>query len=325
MSTTGGAQGDVQLSADILTPPRVPAQVVDAASPEVRGGAPRALGYEGSALPHAACLVNFGQRKTDNLKKRCKSISNTGKHFQFKRGNRAATQKTSLASTSSASTKPHTTTPFTNLGVSRTLSSGHVKFSRPSSPRAITSSTHSLSPTQLPGAGGRRCLPGRAPPCSLVEANQLQPASQDAIGTPAAGLAEALATAKQITWRGQSELPQMPWPQARQGLVLVIDLWSGIGGLLIALLALGVRCIAVSAESQGNLWPAVQKHFPHLVHVDSVEALKGEAFLPVLKRRQFSAVLIGGGRLVKATAASTSTAEVCKTYAPNNHNTFIVL
>ena len=119
-----------------------------------------------------------------------------------------------------------------------------------------------------------------APPCSLVEANQLRPDSQNVIGTPAAGLAEALATAKQITWRGQSELPQMPWPQARQGLVLVIDLWSGIGGLLIALLALGVRCIAVSAESQHCLLPTVQKHFPHVVHADSVEALMGRGLPP---------------------------------------------
>ena len=120
-------------------------------------------------------------------------------------------------------------------------------------------------------------------------------------------------------------MPQMPWPQARQGLVLVIDLWSGIGGLLIALLALGVRCIAVSAESQSCLLPAVQKHFPHVVHANSVEALRGVDFLPVLRRRQFSAILVGGGRLVKATAASTSAAEVCRTYVPNNHNIFIEL
>ena len=45
-------------------------------------------------------------------------------------------------------------------------------------------------------------FPGGTQPCSLVEANQLQPIGQDAIGTSAAGLADALATAKQVTWMG---------------------------------------------------------------------------------------------------------------------------
>ena len=61
-------------------------------------------------------------------------------------------------------------------------------------------------------------------------------------------VASALQAAKQVTWRGQGELPQLPWPQPHQGLVLVVDLWAGISGLLVALLALGVRCIALAAE-----------------------------------------------------------------------------
>ena len=130
--------------------------------------------------------------------------------------------------------------------------------------------------------------------CNLVEVRQLQPTAQEEIGnTP---LADALCTAKQVTWRGQSELPQMPWPQARPGLVLVVDLWSGISGLLVALLALGVRCIAVAAEQQRDLWPAVQKSFPHLVHVGEVEALMGDRFP---SSPQEAAVLshLGRGRL----------------------------
>ena len=111
----------------------------------------------------------------------------------------------------------------------------------------------------------------------------------------ASALAQQLYAAKQVTWRGQSELPQLPWPQPRQGLVLVVDMWSGIGGLLVALLALGVRCIAVSAEQDPAILPAVKQHFPHAVHVTSVEDLQGEDFLPVLQRRSFSAVLLGGG------------------------------
>ena len=108
-------------------------------------------------------------------------------------------------------------------------------------------------------------------------------------------VASALQAAKQVTWRGQGELPQMPWSQPHQGLVLVIDLWSGIGGLLVALLALGIRCIALSAEQSDTLRSSVHAHFPHVVHVRSVEELSGEMLRPVLRRRAFSAILIGGG------------------------------
>ena len=111
----------------------------------------------------------------------------------------------------------------------------------------------------------------------------------------ASALAHRMLAAKQVTWRGQSELPQMPWPMPRPGLVLVVDMWSGIGGLLVALLALGVRCIAVSAEQDATILPSVQQHFPHVVHTETVESLKGEDFLPVLRRREFSAILLGGG------------------------------
>ena len=93
----------------------------------------------------------------------------------------------------------------------------------------------------------------------------------------------------------------MPWHQPIHGLVLVVDLWSGIGGLLVALLALGVRCIALAAEQQENLQATVKMHFPHVVHATSVEDLKAEIFLPVLHRRKFSAIIIGGDHHAKET------------------------
>ena len=66
--------------------------------------------------------------------------------------------------------------------------------------------------------------------------------------TTTSTIAQRLFAAKPLTWRGQGELPQFPWPQPYQGLVPVIDMWSGIGGLLVALLALGIRCVALSAD-----------------------------------------------------------------------------
>ena len=63
----------------------------------------------------------------------------------------------------------------------------------------------------------------------------------------------------------------------------------------MALLALGIRCIAISAEQDARILPSFQQHFPHAIHVQTVEELKGADFIPVLQRRPFTAILLGGG------------------------------
>ena len=108
-----------------------------------------------------------------------------------------------------------------------------------SSPRATTSTFTSPYTQQLATEGKAACsLPG-AQPSSNVRGEGLR--RQGAVVQPwvcgTHALAEALQAAKQVTWRGQGELPQLPWRQPAQGLVLVVDLWSGVGGLLVALLA----------------------------------------------------------------------------------------
>ena len=112
---------------------------------------------------------------------------------------------------------------------------------------------------------------------------------------PPSALAALLYGAKPIAWRGRSELPQFPWPHDQQGLYLVLDLWSGLGGLLVGLLALGIRCIAVSAEQDTTLHAAASSSFPNLVIVKKVEDLRGQDFRQVLERRNFVGIIIGGG------------------------------
>ena len=75
----------------------------------------------------------------------------------------------------------------------------------------------------------------------------------------------------------------------------MIDLWSGLGGTLIALLALGIRCIALSAEMDINLHQALASAFPNLVMISKVEDISAEHFAAVIKRRDFSSILVGGG------------------------------
>ena len=52
-------------------------------------------------------------------------------------------------------------------------------------------------------------------------------------------LAERLAAAKHARWVGDTELTQLQWTSPVRGLVVVIDLWSGHGGTILSLLAIG--------------------------------------------------------------------------------------
>ena len=104
-----------------------------------------------------------------------------------------------------------------------------------------------------------------------------------------------LAAAKPAVWRARGELVHLPWKSPTTGLILVIDMWSGIGGLLVALLSLGLRCIVISAEQEDSLHAALTTCFLNVVVVQKVEHLQGHLFEEVLRRRNFQAILMGGG------------------------------
>ena len=54
--------------------------------------------------------------------------------------------------------------------------------------------------------------------------------------------------ARPIGWSGRGELLQLPWKLPIAGTVLCIDMWAGFSGTILALLALGVRIIAIALE-----------------------------------------------------------------------------
>ena len=71
-------------------------------------------------------------------------------------------------------------------------------------------------------------------------------------------IAERLAAAKPVTWKGRGELPQFSFgKQLTPGLLLVLDFWSGLAGTVISLLSLGVRVVVLSCESEPHLREAV--------------------------------------------------------------------
>lgn len=106
---------------------------------------------------------------------------------------------------------------------------------------------------------------------------------------------KSLAAAKPVSWHGKGDVLQAPWVPTLRGKWLVIDLWSGIGGLCLALLSLGVTFWALSAECDEEAVQVAKANFPNAVHIDAVEAIDESTLQPFFQRRDVRGVLIGGG------------------------------
>ena len=103
-----------------------------------------------------------------------------------------------------------------------------------------------------------------------------------------------LQCAKHLAWLGRGDLLQVPWCKRFQGLVVVINLWSGFGGALFALLAAGNRVIAFTSERSDDGTEALLCAFPAAVHLRRVEDIHVEMLQPLLRRRSVSVILVGG-------------------------------
>ena len=109
-------------------------------------------------------------------------------------------------------------------------------------------------------------------------------------------LGRELELAKAVVWTGAGELIQLPWHTGIHSTVLCVDMWSGFGGTIMALLALGVRVIAVALETDKSCIEVASKNLQNLVHGGNVEDFDVHSLLPLLvKRNNSSCILIGGG------------------------------
>ena len=101
-------------------------------------------------------------------------------------------------------------------------------------------------------------------------------------------------TAKHLAWLGRGDFLQVPWCKRFHGLVVVINLWSGFGCALYALLAAGNRVIALTTEHSDDGTEALLCAFPAAVHLKRVEDVHAEMLQPFLRRRSASVILVGG-------------------------------
>ena len=108
-------------------------------------------------------------------------------------------------------------------------------------------------------------------------------------------MAGKLSAAKPLTWRGKGDLPQAVWATPPKGSFLLVELWSGISGLAIAMLSVGMTVYGAAAEVDVDARRCAQAVLPHLVHYDSVEQVHAEDFKGLLTRRRPRAVILGGG------------------------------
>ena len=108
-------------------------------------------------------------------------------------------------------------------------------------------------------------------------------------------LGDKLEAAKPAAWKGLGELPQVAWATELSGLYLVVDLWAGFSGTIMALLSLGIRAIVLAAEYDDDARYVAAKNMPNIVHIEKVEHIEPEVFRKVLQRRTFAGIIIGGG------------------------------
>ena len=108
------------------------------------------------------------------------------------------------------------------------------------------------------------------------------------------GVGLQLHCAKHLAWLGRGDLLQVPWCKRFHGLVVVINLWSGFGCTLYALLAAGNRVIALTTEHSDDGTEALLCAFPAAVHLKRVEDVHAEMLQPLLRQLSASVILVGG-------------------------------
>ena len=76
---------------------------------------------------------------------------------------------------------------------------------------------------------------------------------------------------------------------------MLVELWAGVSGLAVAMLALGMSFYGAAAEMDLEAAACARTAMPQLVHYDRVEDVSAKHFQGLLARRRPRAVILGGG------------------------------
>ena len=105
----------------------------------------------------------------------------------------------------------------------------------------------------------------------------------------------ALTAARPVCWRGRGDLQQATWAQPPKGTFLLVELWAGVSGLALAMLATGINFYGAAAELDATARACAAESMPNLYHYTRVEDVAASHFRGLLARRKPRAVILGGG------------------------------
>jgi hypothetical protein len=114
-------------------------------------------------------------------------------------------------------------------------------------------------------------------------------------GYNSGSVASLLAASRQICYRGDGQILQVPWRLKLSGTFLVVDLFDGLSVLFIALLALGVSFIGATADTSNEADYLSKKNFPDATRLGNVSDVHGHMFKQVLAKKKLAAILVCGG------------------------------
>ena len=108
-------------------------------------------------------------------------------------------------------------------------------------------------------------------------------------------LGARLEAAKPTEWCRTGDIIQLPWEPAARGLILLIELWPGLGCTLFALLSLGFRVVTLAYEASSEAKEVFLANFPQSICAPSIASISAEVLAPVVAKRDFIAILVSAG------------------------------
>ena len=145
------------------------------------------------------------------------------------------------------------------------------------------------------GASSSLDVRGGKRPCLKASQDLAGVRIHDFIAESADALQDRLVSLRRCTYRGVSQLPLSPWRADFRGAVLIIDLFAGVSGALVAAATLDVDMFAVVVEDDLGLLESQRSSFPDALLVSDIKLIRSDVFAKFIERRSITDILIVAG------------------------------